>query len=155
MTDVTDDRIDAIVELWSIGAYKELGDLLAIPFDDDGFDLVLASFGAFTADDPVACMRELLRVCRPGGSIVTTARTHWVPFPSPAAALDFTETASGPVQRLRDAVQDTDDDAWDEVRRLTLHDWAARARAAGEFVELPLSYVVATIEVAGADHAGR
>jgi SAM-dependent methyltransferase len=53
-----------------------VGDLLAIPFDDDTFDLVISTFGAFTADDPAACLRELVRVCRPGGAILTTA---WTP----------------------------------------------------------------------------
>ncbi len=49
------------------------GDLLAIPYPDDAFDLVLSTFGAFTADDPPACARELVCVCRPDGTIVTTA----------------------------------------------------------------------------------
>jgi SAM-dependent methyltransferase len=49
------------------------GDLLAIPYPDDAFDVALSTFGAFTADDPQACARELVRVCRPGGTIVSTA----------------------------------------------------------------------------------
>lgn len=49
------------------------GDLLDIPFPDASFDVVLSTFGAFTADDPRRCAAELVRVCRPGGSVVTTA----------------------------------------------------------------------------------
>ncbi|MCC5948524.1 MAG: class I SAM-dependent methyltransferase [Nitriliruptoraceae bacterium] len=49
------------------------GDLLALPYDDASFDLVLSTFGAFTADDPRACARELVRVCVSGGRIVSTA----------------------------------------------------------------------------------
>jgi SAM-dependent methyltransferase len=49
------------------------GDLLDVPFPDDAFDVVLSTFGAFTADDPRCCAAELVRVCRPGGRVVTTA----------------------------------------------------------------------------------
>lgn len=49
------------------------GDLLDVPYPDATFDLVLSTFGAFAADDPVRAARELVRVCRPGGRIVTTA----------------------------------------------------------------------------------
>jgi SAM-dependent methyltransferase len=49
------------------------GDLLAIPFPDASFEVVLSTFGAFLADDQRACALELVRVCRPGGRIVTTA----------------------------------------------------------------------------------
>jgi SAM-dependent methyltransferase len=48
-------------------------DLLALPYEDDTFDVVLSTFGAFTVDDPTRCARELVRVCRPGGRVVTTA----------------------------------------------------------------------------------
>jgi len=51
------------------------GDLTAIPFPDASFDLVVSTFGAFLCDDPAACARELVRVCRPGGRIVSTAWT--------------------------------------------------------------------------------
>jgi SAM-dependent methyltransferase len=49
------------------------GDLLDIPYPDATFDLVLSTFGAFTADDPPRAAAELVRVCRPGGTVVTTA----------------------------------------------------------------------------------
>ena len=49
------------------------GDLLAIPFPDDAFEVVVSTFGAFTADDHRACVSELVRVCRPGGLVVSTA----------------------------------------------------------------------------------
>ena len=56
-------------------AFRE-GDLLAIPFADDAFDVVVSTFGAFTADDHRACVSELIRVCRPGGLVVSTAWTR-------------------------------------------------------------------------------
>lgn len=49
------------------------GDLLAIPFPDDSFDVVVSTFGAFTADDHRRTAAELVRVCRPGGLVVSTA----------------------------------------------------------------------------------
>lgn len=49
------------------------GDLVAIPFPDASYDLVLSTFGAFLVDDQRRCAQELLRVCRPGGRIVSTA----------------------------------------------------------------------------------
>lgn len=49
------------------------GDLLDAPYADASFDLVVSTFGAFTADDPVRAAEELVRVCRPGGTVVSTA----------------------------------------------------------------------------------
>ncbi len=48
-------------------------DLIALPYPDATFDLVVSTFGAFTVDQPERCARELVRVCRPGGRVVTTA----------------------------------------------------------------------------------
>ncbi|MFA9432324.1 class I SAM-dependent methyltransferase [Egicoccus sp. AB-alg2] len=48
-------------------------DLLAIPWPDASFDDVLSVFAAFLADDPARALAELVRVCRPGGRVATTA----------------------------------------------------------------------------------
>ncbi len=45
------------------------GDAMALPFEKDEFDVVTSSFGAMFAPDHQAVTRELLRVCRPGGTI--------------------------------------------------------------------------------------
>lgn len=50
-----------------------IGDLLAAPFPDASADVVTSTFGAFTADDPPRCAAELVRLCRPGGTIALTA----------------------------------------------------------------------------------
>lgn len=48
------------------------GDLEALPFDDDAFDLV-TGFNAFQfASDPAKALREAGRVTRPGGMVVVT-----------------------------------------------------------------------------------
>ena len=44
-------------------------DAQALPFADGEFDVVTSSFGAIFAPDHEAVARELLRVCRPGGTI--------------------------------------------------------------------------------------
>lgn len=44
-------------------------DAEALPFDDGEFDVVTSCFGAMFAPDHRAAAKELLRVCRPGGTI--------------------------------------------------------------------------------------
>ena len=45
------------------------GDAEALPFEDASFDVVTSSVGAMFAPDHQAVADELLRVCRPGGTI--------------------------------------------------------------------------------------
>jgi ubiquinone/menaquinone biosynthesis C-methylase UbiE len=51
------------------------GDAQALPFDDAEFDVVASCFGAIFAPDHRAVADELVRVCRPGGTIGLTAFT--------------------------------------------------------------------------------
>jgi SAM-dependent methyltransferase len=46
-----------------------VADAQALPFPDASFDVVTSAFGAIFAPDHRAVARELLRVCRPGGTI--------------------------------------------------------------------------------------
>lgn len=55
--------------------YEE-GDAEELPFPDAGFDAVTSIFGAMFAPRPELVARELLRVCRPGG---TVAMGNWTP----------------------------------------------------------------------------
>jgi SAM-dependent methyltransferase len=48
----------------------------ALPFPDGAFDVVTSSVGAMFAPDHHAAARELLRVCRPGG---TLGMVNWPP----------------------------------------------------------------------------
>lgn len=52
------------------------GDAQALPFDDATFDVVLSSVGAMFAPDHRAVADELVRVCRPGG---TVGLANWTP----------------------------------------------------------------------------
>jgi len=52
------------------------GDAEALPFPDDSFDAVTSVFGSMFAPDHAQAAAELLRVCRPGGTI---ALASWTP----------------------------------------------------------------------------
>ncbi|QXJ24128.1 methyltransferase domain-containing protein [Actinomadura graeca] len=45
-------------------------DATALPYRDDTFSLVTARFSLYNLGEPEAVLRELLRVCRPGGRLV-------------------------------------------------------------------------------------
>ncbi len=47
-----------------------VADAEALPFPDGRFDSVVSSFALCTYVDPLAALRELSRVCRPGGRIL-------------------------------------------------------------------------------------
>jgi ubiquinone/menaquinone biosynthesis C-methylase UbiE len=51
-------------------------DASALPFADASYDVVLSAIGAMFAPDHQATADELVRVCRPGGTI---AMTNWTP----------------------------------------------------------------------------
>jgi demethylmenaquinone methyltransferase/2-methoxy-6-polyprenyl-1,4-benzoquinol methylase len=46
------------------------GDALALPFDDDSFDVITVSFGVRNVEDLALAFREFARVARPGARIV-------------------------------------------------------------------------------------
>jgi ubiquinone/menaquinone biosynthesis C-methylase UbiE len=52
------------------------GDAQALPFEDGTFDFVLSTFGVMFAPDQARAARELIRVCRPGGTI---GLASWTP----------------------------------------------------------------------------
>jgi SAM-dependent methyltransferase len=62
---------DAMVEIEWVE-----GDAQALPFDDASFDRVISTFGHMFAPDHKRSADELLRVCRPGGTI---AFACWTP----------------------------------------------------------------------------
>ena len=54
----------------------EVGDAEAMPYPDDSFDVVMTMFGAMFAPRPDVTASELIRVCKPGGTI---AMANWTP----------------------------------------------------------------------------
>ncbi len=59
-----------------VGIELEIGDAEDLPVDDKAFDVVLSGFGAIFAPRHEVFAAELIRVCRPGGTIALTA---WTP----------------------------------------------------------------------------
>ena len=58
------------------------GDATRLPFADDTFDAVTISFGLRNIVDPDAGLQEMLRVTRPGGTLVVCefSSPTWAPF---------------------------------------------------------------------------
>ena len=75
------------------------GDGTRLPFADATFDAVTISFGLRNIVDPLAGLRELLRVTRPGGRLVVCEFSHptWAPFRT--VYLEYLMRALPPIAR--------------------------------------------------------
>ena len=75
------------------------GDGTRLPFRDGAFDAVTISFGLRNIVDPLAGLRELRRVTRPGGRLVVCEFSHptWAPFRT--AYVEYLMKALPPVAR--------------------------------------------------------
>ena len=71
------------------------GDALTLDFPDSSFDWVVSFHVITVVPDPVRAMREMLRVCRPGGKLVTV--TH---FASAQPVLYFLARLANPATKL-------------------------------------------------------
>jgi Methylase involved in ubiquinone/menaquinone biosynthesis len=70
------ERARARAEAEGLRARFEEADAEALPFEDETFDVVASLIGAMFAPRPDLVAQELLRVCRPGGTI---AMANWTP----------------------------------------------------------------------------
>ncbi|MGY2066928.1 class I SAM-dependent methyltransferase [Blastococcus sp. SYSU DS0619] len=84
--DLSPDPLDearANAERTGVAATFAVGDVYALDLPDDSFDVVHAHQVLQHLTDPVAALREMARVCRPGGVIavrdVDYAATTWFP----------------------------------------------------------------------------
>jgi ubiquinone/menaquinone biosynthesis C-methylase UbiE len=69
-----------------------IADVQALTYPDDAFDVVVSGFGFALAPRPVRAARELVRVCRPGGTVALTA---WVPRGLPGGLFEHLSRPAG------------------------------------------------------------
>ena len=60
-------------EEWNYGKIDYVCDITSIPVPDDSFDVVLCTEVLEHVQDPIATLKELTRVLRPGGSLLLSA----------------------------------------------------------------------------------
>lgn len=101
------------------------GDALALPFAHGVFDAVTISFGLRNVADPAAALAELLRVTRPGGTLVICEFGH-LPWPWADTVYERYLTAALPAvaRRLSPA-----SDAYAYLAE-SIRDWPAAAALA-------------------------
>jgi len=68
--DLSEDMVTLAQKNLGDRATVRVGDVTALPFATDSFDLVVTSFSAHHWDDPAAAVPEIDRVLRPGGRFV-------------------------------------------------------------------------------------
>jgi len=77
--DIADNLVESAkkrAQLLGLNIKFEQGDAEALPYDDDSFDVVMTMYGAMFAPRPDVTAAELVRVCKPGG---TVAMANWTP----------------------------------------------------------------------------
>ncbi|MDQ2996008.1 MAG: methyltransferase domain-containing protein [Chloroflexota bacterium] len=64
----------------------QAGDIAALPFDDNMFDLIWCAQSMYSLPDPIGALRELRRVVRPGGTVAVFENDtlHQILLPWPA-----------------------------------------------------------------------
>jgi SAM-dependent methyltransferase len=161
------DYVPGLLERAHVRAHAEgLGiklveaDAEALPFADASFDAVLSVVGVMFAPDQEQAAAELLRVCRPGGTI---ALASWTPHGFIGDLLRTVARHAPPPPGLRPPVQ------WgnairlsellgDRVRRMRAHErvHTFRHRSAEDFAEFFLTnYGPTERAAAGLDEDGR
>ncbi len=75
------------------------GDGTRLPFADDTFDAVTISFGLRNIVDPVAGLKEMLRVTRPGGRLVVCEFSHPTNGPFRTVYLEYLMKALPAISR--------------------------------------------------------
>jgi SAM-dependent methyltransferase len=116
------------------------GDAQAVPYPDASFDVVLSTFGAMFAPDHERTASELLRVCRPGGTI---GMANWTPQSFVGDLFRLTATFVPPSVPTRPAVEWGSGPRLRELfgdhltsLRLSDHVWRHRFHSAGQWLEV-------------------
>ncbi len=82
------------------------GDGTRLPFADETFDAVTISFGLRNIVDPLAGLRELRRVARPGGRLVVCEFSHPTFAPFRTVYLEYLMRALPPIARAVSSAPD-------------------------------------------------
>ena len=72
------------------------GDVAALPFGDDAFDVVTCQAAIFFFPDPTGALREMGRVTRPGGRVVVQAFSSLPAQPAYGPWVDMVARHAGP-----------------------------------------------------------
>ena len=98
------------------------GDATALPYEDGTFDAVTISYGLRNVNDPDLALREMLRVVRPGGTLVICefSTPTWKPF------RDLYTFYLGTVMPAISSVVSSDTEAYDYLMESIL-DWPDQA----------------------------
>ncbi|HEY2052253.1 MAG TPA: methyltransferase domain-containing protein [Caulobacteraceae bacterium] len=77
LTDLSPGMVEeAVARVRGVGRWEkvrgQVADVMALPFDDASFDVVLAMHMLYHAPDPEAAVAEIARVLRPDGMVVVT-----------------------------------------------------------------------------------
>lgn len=102
------------------------GDATKLPFEDASFDATTVSFGIRNFNDPLAALREMRRVTRPGGRIVVCEFST----PVTAAARTFFDTWNTYVIPVLAKVASTDPEAYEYLDQ-SIDAWADQRTFAG------------------------
>ena len=68
----------------------------ALPFPDRSFDAVVSQFGLMFFSDPVAALREMMRVLVPGGRLAVAVWASLADTPAYASQVELVERVAGP-----------------------------------------------------------
>jgi demethylmenaquinone methyltransferase/2-methoxy-6-polyprenyl-1,4-benzoquinol methylase len=71
MIDAARTRLNSVDADVSARVTPMVGDMMALPQERASIDVVSASYGVRNVPDPAQCVREMARVLRPGGALVT------------------------------------------------------------------------------------
>jgi SAM-dependent methyltransferase len=92
------DRIRAL-DLFSYSPYVEIGNMHAMPYADNSFDVVLLGWVLAYSRDPAVAAKEVVRVCRDGAIVIASADYVGERKPGTVTEFDNQET------RIKDVAQ--------------------------------------------------
>ncbi len=85
----------AVAARLSPGLRWQQGSAEALPFADQSFDAVVSQFGLMFFPDPVAGLREMVRVLVPGGRLAVAVWASLADTPAYAAEVELVERLAG------------------------------------------------------------